>query len=57
MNECLKCDCYDEDVGCTMPSIDKCYACSLYECEDELKEMSGGLKKASEMIECLRNDE
>lgn len=39
MNECLKCDCYDEDVGCAMPSIDKCYACPLYECEDELKEI------------------
>ena len=39
MNECLKCDCYDEDVGCTMPSIDKCYACSLCEYEDELKEI------------------
>ena len=40
MNECLKCDCYDEDVGCTMPSIDECYTCSLYECEDKLREMS-----------------
>lgn len=39
MNECLKCDCYDEDVGCTMPSIDKWYACSLYACGDELKEI------------------
>lgn len=36
-NECLRCDCYDEDVGCTMPSIDKCYACSLYERETERK--------------------
>lgn len=40
MIECLKCDCYDEDVGCTMPSVDKCYACSLYAYEDELKEIS-----------------
>lgn len=39
MNECLGCGCYDEDVGCTMPSIDKWYACPLYTCEDELKEM------------------
>ena len=39
MDECLKCGCYDEDVGCTMASIDKCYACPLYECEDELKEI------------------
>ena len=27
-NECLDCDCYDEDGGCTMPSIDLSYACS-----------------------------
>lgn len=39
MNECLGCGCYDEDVGCTMLSIDKCYACSLYADEDELKDM------------------
>lgn len=38
MNKCLSCDCYDEDVGCTMPSIDW-YACPLYAHEDELKEM------------------
>lgn len=30
MNECLDCDCYDEDFGCTMPSIDKWYACPLF---------------------------
>ena len=29
VNECLYCDCYDEDFGCTMPSMDKCYACPL----------------------------
>lgn len=29
MNECLYCDCYDEDFGCTMSSIDKEYACPL----------------------------
>ena len=39
MNKCLSCGCYDEDVGCTMPSIDKWYACPLYTYEDELKEM------------------
>lgn len=26
-NKCLACDCYDEDFGCTMPSIHKFYAC------------------------------
>ena len=39
MNECLGCGCYDEDIGCTMLSIDKWYACPLYADEDELKEM------------------
>lgn len=28
-NPCLYCDCYDEDFGCTMPSVDKAYACPL----------------------------
>ena len=45
MNECLGCDYYDEDVGCTMPSVDKCYACPLYVFEDELKEISEGVEK------------
>lgn len=27
INECLNCDCYDEDMGCTMPGIDQSYAC------------------------------
>ena len=27
--ECLRCDCYDSDFGCTCPSIDKWYACPL----------------------------
>lgn len=29
-NYCLDCDCYDPDMGCTMPEIDKCYACPYY---------------------------
>lgn len=28
-NPCLGCGCYDPDMGCTMSSIDMCYACSL----------------------------
>ena len=28
-NICLHCGCYDEDMGCTMPSVDKMYACEL----------------------------
>lgn len=39
-NPCLRCgcDCYDEDMGCTMPSIDKSYACPL----EVEKEEAGG---------------
>ena len=37
MNECLGCGCYDEDFGCTMPSIDKWYACPLCAREDEIE--------------------
>lgn len=29
INECLTCDCYDPDMGCTMPSKDMDYACPL----------------------------
>ena len=35
---CLDCDCYDEDFGCTMPSVDKSYACPLEE-DEELREL------------------
>lgn len=36
VNPCYGCGCWDEDMGCTMPAVDKCYACSL---EDEKKEL------------------
>ena len=26
-NPCLDCDCYDPDMGCSMPGIDRSYAC------------------------------
>lgn len=29
VNPCLKCGCWDPDLGCMMPSIDRSYACSL----------------------------
>ena len=29
VNPCYGCDCYDEDMGCTMSSLDKGYACPL----------------------------
>ena len=34
-NECLDCDCYDGDYGCTMPSIDRSYACPKSAKDDE----------------------
>lgn len=45
-DQCLTCDCYDPDRGCTMPSADKWYACPLepeptaedFMTEEELKE-------------------
>lgn len=37
MSPCLTCGCYDEDYGCTMPSVDMIYACSLYSTENEYK--------------------
>ena len=36
---CLSCDCHDPDMGCTMPSIDKSYACPLVSCDDEQTEV------------------
>lgn len=47
VNECLYCGCYDEDFGCTMPSIDKWYACPLERNEEELREM---FNKSDELI-------
>ncbi len=29
VNPCLKCVCWDPDLGCAMPSIDKSYVCPL----------------------------
>ena len=38
--ECYFCDCYDEDFGCTMPAIDKVYACPLNEDIDDCLDCS-----------------
>lgn len=38
-NPCFGCGCYDADYGCSMPSIDKIYACPLEADEEELKEI------------------
>ncbi len=35
ISSCIECDCYDEDFGCTMPSVDKSYACPLNSPDDE----------------------
>ena len=37
INPCYGCDCWDPDMGCTMPSIHKPYACGLND-EQEGKE-------------------
>ena len=39
INHCLVCGCYDPDMGCTMPSIDKWYACTEYDNSGELAEI------------------
>lgn len=38
-NPCLGCGCNDPDMGCTMPSYDKWYACSAYDNSRELAEI------------------
>lgn len=42
INPCYSCDCNDPDLGCTMPSLDKRYACPLEVDEEELKKMFEG---------------
>ena len=58
VNECLYCGCYDEDFGCTMPSIDKWYACPLERNEEELREMfnmSNELIRKSDVLDLLNS--
>lgn len=38
-NSCFGCSCYDPDMGCTMPSQDRWYACKEYDNSDELAEI------------------
>lgn len=38
-NPCLGCGCNDPDMGCTMPSYDKWYACPIYDNSKELAEI------------------
>lgn len=35
-NPCFCCGCYDPDMGCSMPSTDKWYACKEYDNSREL---------------------
>lgn len=42
---CYKCDCYDPDTGCTMPSSDKWYACPV---ESKLPENQAALDRMIE---------
>ncbi len=37
VNECLTCDAYDPDFGCTMPSLHLSYACPLEENDEEFE--------------------
>lgn len=39
-DSCLSCDCFDPDMGCTMPSIDKCYACPVESAQEEQKQQA-----------------
>lgn len=39
-NECLTCDAYDPDLGCTMPCPDRYYACPLEVNDEEFEEMT-----------------
>lgn len=35
--DCIYCDCYDSDYGgCTMPSVDRAYACHLSDALDDM---------------------
>lgn len=42
INPCYECGCgcYDEDMGCTMPSLDKSYACPLENDEEYTDEQN-----------------
>ena len=48
INECLDCDCYDSDMGCTMPSTHKWYACPI---ESEKEENKQALQEYAEWLE------
>ena len=58
-NECYSCSCWDSDrEGCTMPSVDRVYACPLYsdenDCIDEifLMQFSVSIRPDKEKLLC-----
>ena len=50
-NDCLGCDCYDPDMGCTMSSIDRAYACPLEDDKEMVDRLCvGDLREALEGV-------
>ncbi|MCI8577962.1 MAG: hypothetical protein HFG64_10735 [Lachnospiraceae bacterium] len=35
INLCFRCGCWDPDTGCSMPGVDRSYACPLEADEEE----------------------
>ena len=65
-NSCLDCDAYDSDMGCTMSSLHKWYACPIEseteENQKQLEEYAEWVRKTYEAefvncTECLYYDE
>lgn len=56
INECLTCDAYDPDLGCTMPSVDLSYACP-YEEDKEFEEMLQSCGDLPGQVVIFINDE
>lgn len=54
-NPCLSCGCYDPDMGCTMPSVDRCYACPQEADPDETYTNPEEYKELYENLMALPN--
>lgn len=55
---CFACDCYDPDLGCTMPSIDRSYACPYQLGDDIVLEMLHlGFSVKEKFLEIKKNME
>lgn len=57
VNECLTCDAYDPDLGCTIPSIDRSYACPYEENDEELEKMLQSLGVLPGQTVIFRNED